>query len=94
MKISKLQPTSHAVMRLAQRGFRKDDAEWIMTLGTEVEGGYLVLKKDVFEIERLCKRLPNELRRLVGARIVVDGGVLITAYHAKPRKQRKLLSNQ
>ena len=93
MSKSVLELTPHAVMRLSQRGFRKGDAEWIMTIGTEVEGGYLVREKDVLDIERWLKHLLQRVHRLRGKRLVVEGDAVATGYLARPSKQRKLLKN-
>lgn len=86
-----LQITSHAALRLAQRGFRVGDAEWIMAVGTPVEGGYLVRTKDIELVEREMKSLLTRLRRLEGTRVVIDGDHVVTAYHPRPGKERQLL---
>lgn len=78
----KLKLTPHAAMRFAQRGFRDGDAELIMAIGTEVEGGYLMREKDVREAEAWLKRQAHKLRRLVGKRVIVAGDMIVTAYHA------------
>lgn len=86
--------TRHAMMRIAQRGFRDGDVELIMAIGTEVEGGYLVRRKDVQEAERHMRRWLKRLPQLAGKRLVVTGDTLVTAYHAKPGKERELLKNR
>lgn len=83
--------TPHAVVRVAQRGIRDDDLQLIMSIGTEVEGGILVREKDYLAIEQDVKSRLTRLRRLVGKRIVFKGDVLLTAYHARPAKARRLL---
>ena len=42
---SAMHVTSHAVVRLSQRGIGNDDVELIRWIGTEVEGGYFVREK-------------------------------------------------
>lgn len=91
--MSAMKLTPHAVMRFAQRGFRDGDAELIMAIGTEVEGGYLVRQTDVLEFERCFKRFLKQVHRLTGKRLVIEGDAVVTGYHAKPGKERKLLKN-
>lgn len=89
-----LQLTSHAALRLAQRGFRDGDAEWILAVGTPVEGGYLVRARDIQSIERDMKRWLAHLWRLEGTRVVIKGDRIVTAYHARLGKQRQLLKDR
>lgn len=83
--------TTHATLRIAQRGIRHDDLELIQWIGTEVEGGYLVRERDFQALDRELKRLRDHARRLVGKRIVVAGESVVTAYHARPDTERRLL---
>ena len=83
--------TTHAAMRMSQRGLVNDDLELIRWIGTEVEGGYFVREKDFQALDRQLKQLRDHARRLVGKRIVVDGDALVTAYHAVHSKERRLL---
>ena len=94
MKTLAVEFSLHAVMRLAQRGFRNGDAELIMSIGTEVEGGYFVREKDVREIEKRIKSILDRLRRVAGKRLVVENGTVVTGYRPRPKKERKLLKNQ
>lgn len=79
--------SSHAALRMPQRSFRDGYVELIAAYGTEVEGGYLMRRKDILEIEHP----PKEARRLIGKRLVVKGGVVVTGYHARRGKEHKLL---
>jgi hypothetical protein len=89
---SQFQLTHHASTRMAQRGIAKSDVELISNLGTEVEGGYLFREKDFHAADRELKRQRQRLRRLVGKRVVIQGGVVIvTAYHVGRRTERRLL---
>jgi hypothetical protein len=76
---------------MAQRGLANDDIEIIRWIGTEVEGGYLVREKDFQALDRELKHLRDQVRKLVGKRLVLQGDCLITAYHAVRSKQRLLL---
>jgi hypothetical protein len=83
--------TRHAAMRLAQRSIKLKDADLIALVGTQVEDGYLVRAKDYQEIETELKRLLQRLRRIVGKRLIVADGQVVTAYHASRRYHRRLL---
>jgi len=86
-----LELTAHASARMAQRGIAGGDLELVRWIGTEVEGGYIVREKDVQALERELKHLRDQARRLVGKRVVIDGDVVVTAYHASHVKERRLL---
>jgi hypothetical protein len=88
--MSGVQLTAHAVQRLAQRGMAMADLDLAALLGREVEGGLLVLDKDCERVARELKYLAERVRRLGGLRLVQSDGVLVTAYRAKPKKQRRL----
>ncbi len=83
--------THHGTLRAAQRGIDGDDIDLVMMIGTEVEGGYFVRDKDCEAVEQNLKHLMDRLRRLRGKRIVVANGRIVTAYHARPKKERRLL---
>lgn len=83
--------TQHAVVRMAQRGIRVDDLGLIRVLGTEVEGGWLLRERDCTQFMMACKQLMDHAARLRGVRVVEHDGVVVTTYHARPHKQRKLL---
>jgi hypothetical protein len=83
--------TRHAMLRMSQRGVGLDDIEIVEFIGTEVEGGYLVRRKDVQAFEQRLKKLGDWVRRLEGKRIVVKNNIVVTAYHARQTKQRRLL---
>lgn len=88
---SALRPTAHAAVRMSQRGIARDDIELIKWIGTEVPDGYLVLEKNFQAFERALKQLLDHARRLVGKRLVVEGGRLVTVYHTSRSNERRLL---
>lgn len=94
MSAAELKLTQHAVMRFAQRGFRDGDAELIMAIGTEVEGGYLVRQKDVRDFEQHVKCLLERVYRSAGKRLVVVGDAVVTGYHSRPERKRNLLKRR
>ncbi len=88
-----LVPTEHARMRIAQRGVSLADAELIILVGTEVSDGYLVRRQDYQRVEKELKGFLDRLRRLQGKRLVIANGLIVTVYHASPRRERRLLRN-
>ena len=91
--MSTLTITKHAVARMSQRGIMPKDAELIVLIGTEIDDGYFVREKDYQEAEHRIKRLLQSFRRLVGKRLVVKSGQIVTAYHSSKRHERGLLRN-
>jgi hypothetical protein len=91
--VSTLAITEHAVVRMSQRGIMPKDAELIVLIGTEIDDGYLVREKDYKEAEHVLRRLLQSLRRLVGKRLVVKNGHIVTAYHPSKAYERGLLRN-
>jgi hypothetical protein len=83
--------TRHALTRMAQRAIGGDDLDLILWVGTEVEDGYLVRAKDCQAVERKLKHLMHRVRRLEGKRVVFAGNRIVTAYHASPGTERRLL---
>jgi hypothetical protein len=83
--------TAHAGTRMVQRAIRDEDLELITWIGTEVEGGYLVRAKDCQAVEQWLKRLMDKVRRLKGKRVVIADGGIVTVYHARRSKERRLL---
>jgi len=88
-----LHPTRHAILRMSQRAIRFDDVKLVESIGTEVEGGYLVRRKDVQAFEHELKKLADRARRLEGKRVVLKADAVVTAYHARKCKERRLLRN-
>lgn len=84
--------TAHANTRMAQRGLSTADAEMIINFGTEVEDGYIFLGKNCDNLESELAVALNRVRKLRGKRVVLDGGHLITAYHAAKTTTRRLLN--
>jgi hypothetical protein len=85
--------TAHATARMAQRSIKLKDAELIALIGTQVDDGYLVLNNDYEEVERQVKHFLDRCRRVVGKRLIVANGHVVTAYHTSKRYQRRLLRN-
>lgn len=83
--------THHATTRLAQRGFRDDDVDLIQLIGTGVEDGIIVRKRDCQVAEQEIKRLLDRIRRLNGKRLVISSGRVVTAYRAGKTTEQRLM---
>lgn len=83
--------TNHAAVRMAQRNISVKDSELIALIGTEVDEGYLVRARDYQEVERLLKELIERFRRLIGKRLIIAEGRIVTAYHTSKACQRRIL---
>jgi hypothetical protein len=83
--------TSHAAVRMAQRGIDVRDAELMAVIGTIFDDGYFVRNKDCDNVERILKNLLERVRRVRGKRLVVARGQIVTAYHTSKSYQRRLL---
>lgn len=89
--MSMLTISSHAAVRMSQRGIIPKDAELIVLIGSEIDDGYMVREKDYRLAESELKRLLQRIQRLIGKRLVVKNGQLVTAYHSSRIRQRRLL---
>lgn len=89
--MNELAITNHAAVRMAQRSISMKDSELITLIGTEVDEGYLVRTRDYQEAERLLKQLLQRFRRLIGKRLIVTEGRIVTAYYASNACQRRIL---
>ncbi len=81
--------SDHAALRMAQRGF--GNVELALAIGTDVEGGVFVRDKDCERILTSLAEFRRQIERLRGKRFVYDGGLVVTAYRAKPKKVKRLL---
>ena len=82
----------HAEKRLNQRGIRPEDVDLLLNSATRVaQDAYLLTNGDVErEIVRRKKEI-QQLERLRGLKLVVEGDTLVTAYRSKQADQRRTL---
>ena len=87
-----LDPTLHAQRRMQQCGFRADDIDIIVELGTIVRRGHHVLRdRDADREIRRCKRRIQTLDRLRGSAAVVEDGMVVTCFHVSGAPCRRAL---
>jgi len=89
--------THHAEVRMRQRGFRKADIDLVLSVATRVaDDAFLLTNQDAArEIERRKHEI-QQLERLRGSKIIVEGDALVTLYHAatSPRRSGSLKSRR
>lgn len=84
--------SAHAEARMRQRGLRPGDLACVVALGRAIEGGAFLLAAAEAdgEIARL-KRQIGRLERLRGAKVVLSGDLVLTAYVPSRAGQRRAL---
>jgi hypothetical protein len=81
--------THHAEARLRQRGFRNGDVSLVLSVATRVtEDAFFLSDKDATrEIERRRNEI-QQLERLRGTKVIVDGESIITIYKCDRKNLR------
>ncbi len=87
--------TAHAQRRKQQRGFREADIAIIYQTATQVApDAYMLTRADAArEIEKR-KREIQQLERLCGSKVVIEGDTVITCYHALKREQKRTMRKE
>lgn len=91
--MTSLNLTKHAETRFSQRSLNPKDLPLLLRIGSETHEGVMVLERDYQVFERDIKNLLQRVRRLVGKRIVVANGTIVTGYHCSKNKEKSLLRN-
>ena len=89
-----IEMTRHAETRIRQRGIDQEDVNLIIEFGTRTNEGYVLLKKDVQKIEKLTKKLVQDLYRRVNTAVIEQGGMILSIYRLGKSKRRKMLKFQ
>lgn len=81
--------TRHAETRMRQRGFRNADIGVVLSVATRVtEDAFFLSDKDAArEIERRRREI-QQLERLRGTKLIVEGENVITLYHSDRKQSR------
>lgn len=84
--------TRHAERRLNQRGIRPCDVDLLLNSATQVSpDAYLLTNSDVEREILRRKQEIQQLEKLRGIKLVVQGDTLITAYRSQQSDQRRTL---
>lgn len=82
--------TQHADARIRQRGLRDADLALLLSAATAVApDAYLLTAADAEREIRRRKREIEQIERLRGCKVVVDGGTIISVYRSRPSDQRR-----
>lgn len=82
----------HAEKRLNQRGLRPHDVDLLLNSATQVSpDAYLLMNSDVDREILRRKREIQQLEKLRGMKLVVEGETLVTAYRSKQTDQRRTI---
>jgi len=81
--------THHAESRMRQRGFRNADVSLVFSVATRVaDDAFFLSDKDAIrEIERRRREI-QQLERLRGTKLIVEGEAVITLYHSERKPSR------
>jgi hypothetical protein len=88
-----LNMTNHAETRFSQRSLSPNDLSLLLRIGSETSEGFMVLNRDFQSFERDLKRLAQRVRRLVGKRIIVNSGKVVTGYQCCKKTEKAMLRN-
>lgn len=82
--------TRHAETRMRQRGFRNADVGFVLRVATRVaDDAFFLSHKDAArEIERRRREI-QQLERLRGTKLIVEGENVITLYHSDRKRSRQ-----
>jgi hypothetical protein len=82
----------HAEKRLNQRGIRSHHVDLLINSATQVSPDeYLLLDSDVDREILRRKHEIQQLEKLRGMKLVVEGDTLVTAYRSKQPDQRRTI---
>lgn len=88
--MTELSLTRHAEARMRQRGYKDDDVDLVFRVGTRVaDDAFLLTDKDAARAIRKRKQEIQQLERLRGSQVIVEGETLITLYHTTMRPRRR-----
>jgi hypothetical protein len=87
--------THHAETRMRQRGFRNADVILVLSVATRVaEDAFFLSDKDAArEIERRRHEI-QQLERLRGTKLIVEGESIITLYRSERKPARADIRNR
>ncbi|MGV6816508.1 MAG: hypothetical protein ACWA44_04445 [Thiotrichales bacterium] len=93
--MSNLRMTKHAQCRAQQRGIRDTDIFIVLQAATQVaHDAYMLTRADAAREIARRKREIQQLERLSGKKIILNGNHVITCYHAHEEEQKRTLKKQ
>lgn len=89
--MTNLELTQHAQTRFSQRSLDPKDLTILLRVGSETHEGFMVLERDYQAFERDVKKLLKRVRRIVGKRIIVEKGLVVTGYKCTKQTEKNLI---
>lgn len=86
--------TRHAEQRLRQRGYRTDDVELVLDLGTPTGNAVLLTNQDVETEIAECRHRIARLERLRGTAIILGEEKVVSVYKPRRIKARRMLRSR
>lgn len=84
--------STHAEMRMCQRGIRKADVELVLRHATSIDDHVYFLSNKDADREIRQRRLEIQmLERLRNQKVVVDGDAVVTCYPSQRKDQKRTL---
>jgi hypothetical protein len=84
--------TGHVQSRMRQRGLRDDDLRLLLETASQVSpDAYLLTERDAAREIAMRKREIQQIGRLKGCKVVIQGDAVITCYHSRLNDQKKTL---
>lgn len=81
--------TQHAETRMRQRGFRNADVDLVLSVATRVaDDAFFLSDRDAAREIGRCRRKIQQLERLRGTKLVIEGQTVITLYRAGRKPSR------
>jgi hypothetical protein len=82
--------THHAEQRMNQRSIRPSEIQLLMHAASQVaEDAFILTNNDVDREIQRRKREIQQLENLRGVKLIVEEGILITAYRAEPAHHKR-----
>jgi hypothetical protein len=85
-----LHTTQHAEKRCRQRGYKTDDVQTVVELGTPVGDTLYLSRRAVFDKVAEYQQMIAKLERLSGTAVIVSDNRIITIYRPGKAKLRRM----
>lgn len=88
--IKRIESAKTLYQAMRQRGYRKADLDVVLNAATRIDDdAFLLTDRDAAREIAIRKREIQQLERLRGTKIILEGGSLVTLYHAMPSTPRR-----
>lgn len=81
--------TQHVVTRAQQRGIKESDLDLVCAYGTQINGGYVIRRRDIRAAEQKLKDTLRRLEKLDRVYVAFKEGDLITTFRMSKEQLRR-----